>query len=130
MSLIKGTHHIAVKTRGVAEFNKAISFYQDLLGMPVVRSWGEGEGSFAMLSTGDAMMEIMASGTDSPGQGALRHIAFRTDDVDACVAKVRAAGYKITMEPSDKVLGSSYAVRIAFCLGPQGEEVEFFTEKG
>ena len=128
MSLIKGVHHVAIKACGVGQFNKTVSFYQDILGMPVVRSWGEGEGSFAMLSTGDALMEIMASGTDSPGQGALRHIAFRTDDVDACVAKVRAAGYKITVEPNTLTLGSSYKIRVAFCIGPQGEEVEFFTE--
>ena len=129
MSLIKGTHHIAIKAKGVEEFNKAVAFYRDLLGMPVVRAWGEGDGSFIMLSTGDAMMELMANGTDSPGQGVLRHIALRTDDVDACIEKVRAAGFPITIEPRDLVLGGNYPVRIAFCLGTQGEEVEFFTEK-
>ena len=129
MNLITGTHHIAVKTRGVEEFNKAVAFYRDLLGMPVVRAWGEGDGSFMMLSTGDAMMELMASGTDTPGQGPLRHIAFRTDDVDTCIATVRAAGYPVTVEPKDLVIGGNYSIRIAFCLGPQGEEVEFFTEK-
>ena len=128
MSLIQGVHHIAIKTRGEADFKKTVSFYQNILGIPVVRSWGEGEGSFVMLATGDAMMEIMASGVDSPGQGAFRHVAFRTDDVDACIAKVRAAGFAITVEPCDKILGASYAVRIAFCIGPQGEEIEFFKE--
>jgi len=27
------------------------------------------------------------------------------------------------------VLGGVYSVRIAFCIGPLGEEIEFFTEK-
>ena len=44
---------------------------------------------------------------------------------------LRAAGYKITMEPTDIVIGSTppYPARIAFCIGPVGEELEFFCEK-
>ena len=84
-----------------------------------------------MLSTGDAMLEIFANGTDLPGQGALRHLAFAVENVDDCVNAVRAAGYEITIEPKDIVIASTppYPARIAFCIGPVGEEIEFFKVK-
>ena len=66
-----------------------------------------------------------------PGQGAIRHLAFLVKDVDACVEKVRAAGYEITIEPKNIEFASvpPYPARIAFCIGPVGEEVEFFAER-
>ena len=84
-----------------------------------------------MLNTGAGMMEIFANGDGYPGQGAIRHMAFAVKDVDGCVAAVREAGYEITTEPKDIVIGSvpPYPARIAFCIGPVGEEIEFFAEK-
>ena len=42
MSLIKGLHHAALKCSCQAEFQEAIHFYKEVLGLPVKRSWGEG----------------------------------------------------------------------------------------
>ena len=128
-SLICGIHHVALKCDGTAEFEKTLHFYQDVLGLEPVRSWGEGENAGAMLSTGDGLLEIFASGRKLP-QGAIRHFALRTERVDDCVAAVRAAGYPITVEPKDIVIASNppFPARIAFCTGPVGEEIEFFQE--
>ena len=129
-SLICGIHHVALKCDGTAEFEKTLHFYQDVLGLEPVRSWGEGENAGAMLSTGDGLLEIFASGRKLP-QGAIRHFALRTERVDDCVAAVRAAGYPITVEPKDIVIASNppFPARIAFCTGPVGEEIEFFQER-
>ena len=129
--MIKGVHHIALKCMGVEAFEKTVQFYRDVLGLRVVRAWGEGEGSGIMLTTGDAMLEIFASGTDLPGQGAIRHFALATDDVDACVRAVEAAGYEVFIQPKDIVIASTpeFHARIAFCHGPVGEEIEFFQER-
>lgn len=129
-SLICGIHHVALKCDGTAEFEKTLHFYQDVLGLEPVRSWGEGENAGAMLSTGDGLLEIFASGRKLP-QGAIRHFALRTERVDDCVAAVRAAGYPITVEPKDIVIASNppLPARIAFCTGPVGEEIEFFQER-
>lgn len=126
-----GVHHIALKACGEADYEKTIRFYTEVLGMPIVRTWGEGPTAAAMLDTGAGMLEIFANGPDYPGQGALRHLAFAVKDVDSCVEAVRAAGYEITVEPKDVVIGSvpPYPARIAFCIGPVGEELEFFEEK-
>lgn len=129
-SLICGIHHVALKCDGTAEFEKTLHFYQDILGLEPVRSWGEGENAGAMLSTGDGLLEIFASGRKLP-QGAIRHFALRTERVDDCVAAVRTAGYPITVEPKDIVIASNppFPARIAFCTGPVGEEIEFFQER-
>ena len=129
-SLICGIHHVALKCDGTAEFEKTLHFYQDVLGLEPVRSWGEGENAGAMLSTGDGLLEIFASGKKLP-QGAIRHFALCTERVDDCVAAVRAAGYPITVEPKDIVIASNppFPARIAFCTGPVGEEIEFFQER-
>lgn len=129
-SLICGIHHVALKCDGTAEFEKTLHFYQDVLGLEPVRSWGEGENAGAMLSTGDGLLEIFASGKKLP-QGAIRHFALRTERVDDCIAAVRAAGYPITVEPKDIVIASNppFPARIAFCTGPVGEQIEFFQEK-
>jgi glyoxylase I family protein len=125
---ITGIHHIALKAKGVKTFEKLIEFYNGILGMPIVRCWGEGENLGAMLDTGAGLLEIFSNAPDILGQGALRHLAFEVDDPDVCIEAVRKAGYEVTIEPKDIVIASEppYPARIAFCIGPVGEEVEFF----
>lgn len=123
---VTGIHHVAIKACGVEDYNKTIDFYHNILGMPIFRQWGEGLESGALVDTGAGMMEIFANGEDYSGQGSMRHIAFEVDDVDSYTEAARKAGYKITMEPNDIVIAGDYPARIAFCIGPVGEEVEFF----
>lgn len=127
MSLIKGIHHIALKCCGAEEYQKTVAFYRDILGLPVARSWDGG----IMLDTGSGIIEIFADGESRLPQGAVRHFALLTDDVEACVEAVRKAGYPITDEPHDCTVPSNppYDLHIAFCIGPVGEEIEFFHVK-
>lgn len=129
--LIKGVHHIALKCHGVEEFEKTIGFYRDVLGMEVIRSWGEGAGSGMMLSTGNSLMEIFANAENDLPQGAIRHFALATDDVDACVEAIKKAGYEVFIEPKNIEISSDpvFPARIAFCIGPVGEEIELFCER-
>jgi glyoxylase I family protein len=50
---------------------------------------------------------------------------------DEMIEKVRTGGYEVIVEPNDKVFQSNppYHIRMAFCLGPLGEQIEFFCEK-
>ena len=131
MSKIKAIHHVAIKAKGLEEYKKTIEFYNGLLEMPIVREWGTEESPAAMVDTGAGLLEIFANGNEVPTEGALRHIAFETDNVDDCIECVRKAGYEITMEPKDIVIQSNppYPARIGFCTGPVGESVEFFCVK-
>ncbi len=128
---INGVHHIALKAKGLENFRELVNFYHGILGLPIVREWGEGEGIGMMLDTGAGLLEIFANAPDRLGSGALRHLAFDVENTDVCLEAVRAAGYTVTMEPTDIVIASNppYPARIAFCIGPVGEEVEFFQVK-
>jgi glyoxylase I family protein len=125
--MIKGLHHISLKCGTTEEFEKAKSFYLDLLGFEIVREWPEG----VMISFGNGMLEIFSNGEGIKTKGALRHLAFATDDVDAVVEKVKKAGYEVFIEPNDIVIKSvpEFPARMAFCFGPLGEEIEFFQER-
>ena len=128
---ITAIHHVAIKCRGLEEFERTVHFYRDLLGMPSVRKWGNGEGIAVMLDTGAGLFEIFASGGSAAERGAYHHIALAVEDPDACIETVRREGYAVTMEPKDIAIPSDppYPARIAFCIGPMGEEVEFFCVK-
>ena len=81
--------------------------------------------------TGRFHVEVFTDAEGQLPQGSIRHFALKTDDVDGCVKAVREAGYPITVEPKDIVIPSQpeFPVRVAFCNGPVGEEIEFFQEK-
>lgn len=129
--LTKGIHHIALKCISEEHFKETVHFYHDLYGMEIVRTWttgGEAKYPCVMLDTGAGVLEICANGKDVLSQGALRHIALEVDSVDECIEIARKAGYQITIEPTDICFNSDppYPARMGFCIGPVGEEVEFF----
>ena len=125
--MIKGMHHISMKCGTQETYSKAKAFYLDVLGMKTVREWPEG----IMLSAGNCMIEIFCNGEGSAEKGAIRHFALLTDDIDALAEKIRQAGYAFFIEPDDRVIASDppYPIRIAFCTGPLGEEIELFQER-
>lgn len=125
--MISGLHHISLKCGTAEEFEKAKSFYIDVLGFTKIRDWPEG----IMIDFGNGMLEIFSNGPGIKTKGALRHVAFATDNVDEIVDKVKKAGYEVFIEPNDIVIKSEpeYPARMAFCFGPLGEEIEFFQER-
>lgn len=126
MSLIKGIHHISIKTSSEEEYEKTVDFYTNVLGLVIVRTWEHG----IMFGAGDSIVEVFKNG-ERLEQGAIRHIAFATDDVDACVEAVKKAGYEVFKGPQDICIPSEkpFPARMAFCYGPVGEQIEFFCEK-
>lgn len=128
-NLIQGVHHIAVKPTA-EKYQETVDFYTKLLGMEVKQSWGDPAHPCLMVSCGDnSCMEILGSDSEIPAGGPLAHIAFATNQVDEIIAKVREAGYQVTMEPSDANLGGEMSVRVAFFYGPTNEHIELFWEK-
>ena len=127
MSLVKGIHHVSFKCRSEEEYTKMVHFYKNVIGLSVAHSWPAG----IMLDTGNGIIEIFREGDAISEQGVIRHFAFATDDVDACVEAVRNAGYEVFIEPKDIQIASEpvFPARIAFCRGPLGEEIELFQEK-
>ena len=92
-----------MKCSSTEEYEKTIDFYKNILEIPVAREWQAG----IMLDTGNGIVEIFNDGDDAPGKGVIRHFAFATDDVDACVEAVKAAGYEVFIEPKDIEIAST-----------------------
>jgi len=84
-----------------------------------------------MLDTGDGIVEVLMTGEDSHTDGVIRHIAFLVNDPDACADAVRKAGYEVFIEPCDVTIkcDEPLSLRVAFCKGPLGEEVEFYSNR-
>ena len=127
---ISGAHHIAIKCASVEEFLADVAFWTEAIGLDVYRSAGEGDDAMAMLTCGNTMLEIFATGKELQGNGSVNHFALACSDVDAVVEAARAAGAPITMEPREIVIKSEppMPARIAFFEGPAGESVELFDE--
>ncbi len=127
MQPIKGIHHVAFKCSSPDQYETTIRFYTEVLGLSVKRSWTGG----IMIDTGCGILEIFNNGETDLPQGAIRHFAFAVTDADACVKKVEEAGYEVFDGPRDVVIPSEppYPIRVAFCHGPMGEEIEFFQER-
>ena len=124
---ITGMHHVSMKCGKAEDLAKAKDFYLNLLGFSLRREWPEG----IMIDCGNVLLEIFSNGPGIRSKGAIRHLAFATDDVDTVTARVLAAGYEVFIEPNDIVIASRppLPARMAFCFGPLGEEIEFFQEK-
>ena len=110
--MITGIHHISLKCGTKEEFDQARDFYLNVLGFSVVREWAEG----VMIDSGSGLLEIFSNGAGIKTKGAIRHVAFSTDDVDHIVAKVRNAGYEVFIEPKDIAIPSDPVLhaRMAF----------------
>lgn len=125
---VQGFHHVALK---VADFEEAVSFYTEVLGLPAIHRWGEGDKRAVMLDTGGGYLEVFAGGSQAETQGPVLHFALTCDRIDEVIEDVRAAGRQVNVEPRDVDIPSDpmYPVRIAFFEGPAGEVVELFKER-
>ncbi|MDO4733067.1 MAG: VOC family protein [Bacillota bacterium] len=124
--MIKSVHHISLRANGPQAFEKAISFYKELLGCSVIRRWGDQRG--IMLDAGNCILEILSTGPEEDQDGFWQHLAFTVEDLEMVTEKLRSASYPITREPKKLTLGEDYPIYISFCRGPLGEEIEFLQE--
>jgi catechol 2,3-dioxygenase-like lactoylglutathione lyase family enzyme len=103
----------------------ALAFYRDTLGLELRNDVARGE--FRWLTVGapsqpDVSIVLTNYLNGSPAdidalagliaKGALNGVHFKTDDIDATFAKIRAAGGEIVQEPTDQPWGTrDFAVR-------------------
>jgi glyoxylase I family protein len=126
-----GFHHVAMYVR---DYDASVKFSTEVLGFTVRLTWGTPERRCCLLDTGDGnYFELSANPKreeSMPARGTM-HIALRSNDVDASIERARAAGAPISVEPKDVVFNSEppLPVRIGFCEGPDGESIEFFSNK-
>jgi glyoxylase I family protein len=113
----------------VADLDRTIDFYCELLGLKLVLRKPQATGELAFLEAGGGMLEIfgrpgVARSVDVPaGTAGVRHLTFAFDDVDALVARLAAAGVEIIERPRN-AHNTEVIKRVAFCRDPDGMQVE------
>lgn len=113
----------------VADLDRTIAFYCDLIGLRLVLRKPQKAGELAFLDAGGGMLEIVGqpgvarSKDVEPGAAGVRHLTFAVTDVDALVATLDAAGVEIIERPRD-AYNTELIRRVAFCRDPDGIIVE------
>ena len=124
-----GIHHVALRAR---DFDKAVKFYTETIGLTTAAAWGAAPKRAILLDTGDgSCLEIFEKPDLKPASddAVIVHVALRTSDTDAAIERVRAAGCRISVEPLNADLAAKpkpLSVRIGFCIGPDNVQIEFF----
>ncbi len=109
----------------VADLDKTVGFYRDVLGMSEVRRHTSPRGStlvFLKAPQSEELLEIChfpASGPVVVGPD-LTHLAFEVDDLDAFAAHSAEKGYPLSDGPTT----SSSGTKFAFIDAPEGYEIE------
>ncbi len=124
-----GFHHIALRCRDI---EKSLSMYK-ALGLTEKVRWGENESLIVMLDIGDGgIIELFANGGDQYAEeGKWQHFALCTDNVNEAYETALAAGFTPFIAPKTVPLESKpkkMTITCAFVKGPDGEQVEFFSE--
>ncbi len=114
----------------VSNLEESTRFYTELLGFEVITSYGmPNGGQITYLRCPGGQIELLGyPGVTRPAEppefgpeASIRHIAFKTDDLDALAAKLKAAGVKFRTEP--RVAGSGNG-RLMFVYDPDYIQVE------
>lgn len=125
--MIKGIHHVSLKTENDEQYKKVCEFYADILGLSVLKECD----ACTLFNTPSGIVEIFRDGNNSLPQGVIRHFAFSVDSVDTYAETVKKHGYEVFIEPKDVLIGGdeNFPARVAFCKGPLDEDIEFFEQK-
>ena len=118
----------------VGDLNRSISFYQEIMGMTLLRTNENTEYKYtlAFLGYGDesegAVIELTYNwGTEQYDLGsAYGHIAIGVDDIYATCEAIKQAGGNVTREPGPVKGGTT---EIAFVKDPDGYMIELIQNK-
>lgn len=96
-----GVKEIAYSAYAVTDFDRALKFYQEVIGLKLSFAMPECDGPrWAEFEVGDAALCIGRTPDWKPSPDGCT-VALEVDDFDSAIAKLREADVKITMEPMD-----------------------------
>ncbi|NBC12629.1 MAG: glyoxalase [Gammaproteobacteria bacterium] len=123
MALVIGMHHVSLV---VADTERALGFYRDLLGLPVSPERPDMAFRGAWLDIGPQQIHLLELPNPDPTHGRPahggrdRHVALRISDLDAVIARLDAAGIAYSVSRSGR--------RALFCRDPDANAVELIEE--
>ena len=118
--LIRGLHHASLI---VADTQRSLAFYRDLLGLAVEPNRPDLGYPGAWFNIGDQQVHLLELPNPDPTEGRPehggrdRHLAFRVGDFDALIERLETAGLSYTTSRSGR--------KALFCRDPDGNALEF-----
>ena len=115
----------------VNDFDRAVAFYRDALGLQEVVSWDSSHGRGLILAAGRATVELLSTGEAEyvdqieVGQrvGALIRLGAEVDDSEAVAGDLQKAGAEMLAQPRTTPW-SHHSVRLST---PEGLQLTLFT---
>ena len=122
---VKKLEHIGVMVKNMDE---SIRFYTEVIGMNLDRRVALNDTlELAFLTfPGQESVEVELVGRYDDKlteHGIVNHIAFTVEDIEAEIARLKAAGVTMIDEEPKTIL---HGIKIAFFYGPNGERLELF----
>ena len=126
----------------VADFDTALEWYRDKLGMEIEVSWKvsalDGKQLAYLTLNGTRVLEIVAADPNATGlrradtfgqhfgRTGYGHLCFATESVDATMAALEARGVIAFVQAETYPLdGTEFVRRVAFINDPEGNVIEF-----
>jgi len=110
----------------VKDADRSSLFYQQILNCEVVNSYQDERVKLIFLNSGGQIIELVQrlqeTAPDHRPAGVVDHIAFEVEDVLVEMARMQAAGVEL-LSDTPRSIGKS--MKNFFCLGPDGERLEF-----
>jgi lactoylglutathione lyase len=110
----------------VKDADQSSLFYQQILNCEEANSYQDERVKLIFLNSGGQIIELVQhlqeSTLEQRSAGVVDHIAFEVEDVFVEMERLRAAG---VMPLSDKPRSLGRSLKNFFCLGPDGERLEF-----
>jgi len=121
---VSGVHHINVETR---DMEKAIKFYNEILGLNVKFRKDLGDVEITFLDAGNTIIELFKENdklNKTHIDGVINHFALSVSDIESVLENCRKKGVKVTTEITEITLDGD--IKYAFIEGPENERIELF----
>ena len=111
--------HVTIQT---AKFDEEIAFYQDIVGLKIVRDMRTIGRNLVFLADneGDTCIEIIDTPQAEDAGNAYLSVGFQSEDVDAMRDRLVSMGYEAT-----PMISPSPTVKFFFVKDPAGVRVQF-----
>lgn len=108
----------------VRDIDASIHFYEQIVGLHVIRRFNEPGAKLAFLGEGETKLELI-QGKNEPGSGVGFSIGFKVESLDEKMASIKAQGIAIHSGP----FAPSPRTRFFFVADPDGALVQLVEQK-